>query len=145
MDTAHSSEELVLGLMEASRELERRLTTSLSNIKGISFSEYQLLAALASMHEASATRVDLARQVGLTPSGVTRALQPLEKRKIIKTKRDARDARRSLAALTPAGAELLADARLVVADVIGSQEALEGLSSARREDLSGFFKQLARG
>ncbi|MGB5492599.1 MAG: hypothetical protein WBM76_17365, partial [Woeseiaceae bacterium] len=54
----------------------------------------------------------------LTPSGVTRALRPMEKLGIVSTLKSKRDARLAIAALTPAGRELLSDASGVVDDAM---------------------------
>ena len=62
--------------------------------------------------------MDLAQAVGLTPSGVTRALRPMEKLSIVSTVKSKRDARLAIAALTPAGRELLDDASSVVDDTM---------------------------
>jgi DNA-binding MarR family transcriptional regulator len=113
-----SDHELVFSLLAAASGIERRLDSSLGAIKGITFREYQLLRALQQAHDSTATRVGLARLVDLTPSGVTRALKPLEKLGYVSTSKDGRDARRSLATLSDAGRELVADASGVVADVI---------------------------
>jgi len=107
-------------LLDSARLLERRLSTALANIRGISFSEYRIVASLASEVGGRATRVDLASAVGLTPSAITRALVPLEKLGYITTEKSARDARRSLAVLTPAGVELHKDAVAVVSDVLNT-------------------------
>lgn len=117
MDT-RTNRTAVFSLIAAANRIERRLDVQLSNIKGISFSEYQLLDALGSAPGGSATRVSLADSVSLTPSGVTRALKPMEKLGFVETIRDERDARRSLAQLTAAGRELLSDAAGVVDDTI---------------------------
>ena len=117
MDTM-TNRTAVFSLIAAANRIERRLDVQLSNIKGISFSEYQLLDALGSALGGSATRVSLADSVSLTPSGVTRALKPMEKLGFVETIRDERDARRSLAQLTAAGRELLSDAAGVVDDTI---------------------------
>lgn len=100
--------------------LERSLDGQLSSVRGISFAEFRLLRALADAPESQASRVDLAASVGLTASGVTRALQPLEKLKIVKTRRSDRDARLALATLTKAGAELVEDASGVVEDALAA-------------------------
>lgn len=105
-------------LLDSARLLERRLSTALSNIRGISFSEYRLISRLATQFDGSATRVDLAQAVGLTPSAITRALIPLEKMGYVSTEKSARDARRSLAVLTASGKELAGDAQGVVDDVL---------------------------
>lgn len=117
-------ENLLFTLVGAAGRLERRLDRALAGVRGISFSEYTLLRALAGLYDGRATRVDLAAAVGLTPSAVTRALKPLEKLGYVATEKTDRDARRSLAVLTPGGATLLEDARGVVRDT------LKGVSAA---------------
>jgi len=106
----------VLVLLDVAARIERRLDNALSMARGISFSEYRILKALSAAGNRGAMRVDLAESVGLTASAVTRALRPLEKIGVVATEKHERDARCSLAKLTPAGVELLSDAEQVVAD-----------------------------
>jgi DNA-binding MarR family transcriptional regulator len=124
------SEQFVFDLLAAANAITKRLDRSLSGIKGISFSEFQLLQALAASPGGAATRVDLAASVGLTPSGVTRALRPLEDLGFVVTHRDARDARRALASLTDAGHELHDDAAGVVADALADLDAVREIDEA---------------
>lgn len=114
------SSEQAFGLAFAAawNRLERRLDHSLAAIRGISLAEYRLLRALGDAPGSQASRVDLAEAVGLTPSGVTRALRPMEKLGIVSTVKSKRDARLAIAALTPAGRELLDDASGVVDDTM---------------------------
>ena len=112
-------ENCVLDLLNTAARVERKLDRTLSNIRGISFSEYRLLRSLQLAPQSTAMRVDLAAAVGLTASAVTRALRPLEKLGYVTTSKSDRDARRSLATLTNAGVELLSDARGVLIDVLG--------------------------
>ena len=63
-------------------------------------------------------RIDLANSVCLTASAITRALRPLEKLGLVVTERSERDARQSLAKLTPAGTELLEDAKGIFQDAL---------------------------
>jgi DNA-binding MarR family transcriptional regulator len=123
-------EDAVLVLLDVAARIEKRLDTALSMARGISFSEYRILKALAGAGERGATRVDLAESVGLTASAVTRALRPLEKIGVIATQKHERDARCSLARLTPAGLDLLSDAEGVVADTLESVS-IKGLSFDR--------------
>jgi len=109
---------LALAFASAWARLERRLDSNLGAIRGISLAEYRLLWALGDAPGAQASRVDLADAVGLTPSGVTRALRPMEKLGIVSTLKSKRDARLAIAALTPAGRELLSDASGVVDDAM---------------------------
>ncbi|MGB5258871.1 MAG: MarR family winged helix-turn-helix transcriptional regulator [Woeseiaceae bacterium] len=119
MSTNVSTEQsLALAFASAWSRIERRLDSSLGAIRGISLAEYRLLRALGDAPGAQASRVDLAEAVGLTPSGVTRALRPMEKLGIVSTLKSKRDARLAIAALTPAGRELLGDAAGVVDDTM---------------------------
>ena len=108
----------VFTLLHAATRIERKLDQALSCTRGISFTEYHLLKQLQSIHSGSATRVDLARAVRLTPSAVTRALKPLEKMGMVQTEKSDRDARRSMASLTVAGREVLSDADGIISDAI---------------------------
>jgi len=112
--------QFVFALLAAATGVEGRLNRVLSNVKGISFTEYSLLEQLSDFHNGSATRVDLARAVYLSPSAVTRALKPLEKIGYVTTKKGERDARQSVATLTAAGKELLDDANRLVLDEIAT-------------------------
>lgn len=117
MNTQRSVEQaFVLAFAAAWSRLERRLDNSLGSIRGISLAEYRLLRAMGDAPASQASRVELAHAVGLTPSGVTRALRPMEKLGIVSTVKSKRDARLAIAALTPAGRELLNDASGVVDD-----------------------------
>ena len=119
MNTQTSSEQtLALTFAAAWNRLERRLDHSLGAIRGISLAEYRLLRALGDAPGSQSSRVDLAQAVGLTPSGVTRALRPMEKLRIVSTVKSKRDARLAIAALTPAGREVLDDASGVVDDTM---------------------------
>ena len=93
--------------------LEKRASAVASTVSGLSYSEIRLLSALES---GPLTRATLAEAIGLTPSAVSRALQPLEKLGFVMSARDGRDARQSRASLTDAGAERLAHAQQAVSD-----------------------------
>ncbi len=119
MNTKINQEQTLALTFSASwNRLERRLDKSLGAIRGISLAEYRLLRALGDAPASQASRVDLADAVGLTPSGVTRALRPMEKLSIVSTVKSKRDARLAIAALTPAGRVLLDDASGVVDDTM---------------------------
>lgn len=125
--------QFVFALLAAATGVESRLNRVLSNVKGISFTEYSLLEQLSDFHNGSATRIELARAVHLSPSAVTRALKPLEKIGYVSTKKGERDARQSVAMLTAAGKALLDDANRLVLDEIAT---LPVPRSARSELIS---------
>ena len=120
-----------LQLVAASHDLAQRLDARLGSLKGLSFAEYRLLAALAECPSAGASRIELARSLGLTPSGITRALKPMEKLGIVATVKSKRDARLAIAALTPAGRTLLNESTSVVDEVL--HDIVETVSLTRDE------------
>jgi len=77
--------------------------------QGLGFGDLAVLYAISQAPEGKIRRIDLADQVGLTASGVTRLLIPLEKIGVIKREAHERDARVSYTSLTKAGKELFTD------------------------------------
>ncbi len=141
-----TSTEQVLGLAFAAAwsRLEKRLDHSLGAIRGISLAEYRILRALGDSPNAQASRVDLAERVGLTPSGITRALRPMEKLGIVSTVRSKRDARLAIAALTTAGRELLNDASGVFDDTMKSALRRAPAAAGRVDELIELLDDLGR-
>ena len=109
-------ENVVLRILDTATALEHRMDVELAHTRGISFREYRLLKTLADSANNRLTRVALAQAVSVSPSGVTRALKPLEKLGYVSTVKNERDARQSLACVTDAGYELVADAKRVLDD-----------------------------
>ena len=101
-----TSLELCLRLTRAWAVLTRRLDNKLSSVHGLSFSDFMVLHNLARAEGARLRRIDLAERMGLTASGVTRTLLPLEKIGLVGRESDPRDARVGYATLTPTGQEL---------------------------------------
>ena len=145
MDIQTSSEQtLALAFAGAWNRLERRLDHSLGGIRGISLAEYRLLRALGDAPGSRASRVDLAEVVGLTPSGVTRALRPMEKLGIVSTVKSKRDARLAIAALTPAGRDLLEDASGVVDDTMKTVLKRSPQTAAHAADIADWLDNIGR-
>ncbi len=145
MNTSISNEQrLALGFAAAWGRVERRLDHSLGAIRGISLAEYRLLRALGDAPNSQASRVDLAEAVGLTPSGVTRALRPMEKLGIVSTVKSKRDARLAIAALTPAGRDLLSDASGVVDDAMKAMARRLPGDGPGIAELLGFLDDIGR-
>lgn len=78
-------------------------------VYGTSFSEFLILKAVHEEGEAGIRRVDLAERVGLTISGVTRAIAPLEKQGYVETLEEASDARVRKVAMTKSGVTIFED------------------------------------
>lgn len=110
-------------------------------VSGLSFAELRLLVPLYDA-ETGRRPTDLAHELHLTASGVTRALLPLEKRGIVERRRDPADARASLALLTPAGRKLVGEA-LVQADERATR-LLRRLSVGQAKQLSRLLDEIGR-
>ncbi|MBY4897861.1 MarR family winged helix-turn-helix transcriptional regulator [Cupriavidus sp. AU9028] len=110
-------------LARAFADITRYVDARLSNIHGIGFSDFMMLYHLERAPGQRLRRMDLAEQMGLSASAVTRALLPLEKIGMVARESDPRDARVGFATLTKAGARVLAEARataqVACEDVLG--------------------------
>ncbi len=127
-----SSKNLFLGLAQFNSGVVKRMDANLS-IHGISFSEYHVLHCLAQSPKQTLPRIELARLVGLSASGVTRMLAPMEKIGLVQKESHPRDARMSLVRLTESGASIYEDAS-TTADHVASA-VFSPLSEAQRETL----------
>jgi DNA-binding MarR family transcriptional regulator len=99
-----------LRLARVHAAIVRRLDAVLGGHHGLSFGDLMLLQHVARAPGGKLRRVDLAERQGLTASGVTRTLLPMEKMGLVTRLADERDARVGYAAITPAGNELLDNA-----------------------------------
>jgi DNA-binding MarR family transcriptional regulator len=133
--------EFCLHLARAWATLVRRLDNALGAHHGIGFADYQLLLHLQRAPEGRLGRAELADKLGVTASGVTRSLLPLEKIGLVIRQSDPRDVRAAVALITPAGAELVTNASVVVDNV--SRNVLGGFGRARLEAPSTLLAQIA--
>jgi DNA-binding MarR family transcriptional regulator len=95
----------LFSLAKTNAILERRLS-----VHGLAFNDFMILFYLNEAPDKKLRRIDLAEKLGLTASGITRMLLPLEKLGIVERDLDATDARARYATLTKAGKNLLQDA-----------------------------------
>ncbi len=105
------SMKLVMSLSSLYSQLIKKLDLRLS-IHGISFTEYLVLSNLDSAPNKTMRRIDLAESIGLTASGVTRMLAPMEKIHLVQKEKNPRDARVSLVKLSDAGEQIYRDASI---------------------------------
>jgi DNA-binding MarR family transcriptional regulator len=90
--------------LRAHAAITRQLSARLETQHGLTLSDYDVLVQLYFAPERALRRVDLARSVLLTASGITRLLDGLERSGWVEKKSCDSDARVSYAALTDAGA-----------------------------------------
>lgn len=138
MSSPNPSAEAVLAFTSLHTHFIRRIERPLS-AHGLSFSEFLVLRALHAAPDHTLRRGDLAEAVGLTASGVTRLLQPMEKIGLVGKEPHPRDARMSLVTLTEAGASIYADASTRFAEVAG-----ELTAPLAPEQLTTFVQLMAR-
>ncbi len=100
---------LAMAVINTHSKLQKRLGSALS-VHGIGLSEFLVLYQLYADSSRKLRRSELAEKVGLSPSGVTRLLNPMEKIGLIKKESNPRDARVSFVALSDAGESVFHDA-----------------------------------
>ena len=136
-----NSTDFCLRLARANAVLVRRLDNALGSHHGISFGDYQLLNHLSRAPAGRLRRVDLAERVGLTASGVTRTLLPLEKIGLVTRQPDPRDARVGFAAITPVGEDMVVNASDVVDRI--SSEIVRAIDQAQVESMVSILGGIA--
>ncbi|QWT88266.1 MarR family transcriptional regulator [Chryseobacterium sp. PCH239] len=82
------------------------------SVHGLGFNDFVILYVLYSSSESKMRRIDLAEKIGLTASGVTRLLNPLEKIGLVSRESNERDARVSYVVITPNGKKIFEEAKL---------------------------------
>jgi DNA-binding MarR family transcriptional regulator len=97
-------------LVRAQAVTTRELSASLQAEHGLSINDYEALLVLSAAPDQRLKRVDLARRLLLTPSGVTRLLEGLESAGLVERAACASDLRVTYAQLTDRGRAKLADA-----------------------------------
>ena len=97
-------------LMGAHAVLIRELSASLVASHGLTINDYGTLLLLSRAGEEGMRRIDLANQLQLSPSGITRLLDRLEDQGLVGKGECKSDARVSYAILTEDGLEKLRDA-----------------------------------
>lgn len=110
--------QFILDLAKAKTIVARRFDARLGG--GIGLNEFMILLALSEAGSEKMRRIDLAETIGLTASGVTRLLAPMEKIGLIQREANAEDARVSYVALAKGGKQILSE-RLEKAELLASE------------------------
>jgi DNA-binding MarR family transcriptional regulator len=135
-----SSTEALGRLIGAHSALTGELSAQLVEQHGLSLSECEVLLLLSRAPERAMRRIDLAREVRLSPSGVTRMLDRLEATGLVEKGSCSDDARVTYAVLTPAGAAKLQEAW---SDHVAATERLLG-ERFDEEELAALTELLSR-
>jgi DNA-binding MarR family transcriptional regulator len=97
-------------LLRGHAALVRELNAELLRDHGLTINDYEALLLLANAEGKRLRRTDLSRSIQLTPSGVTRLLEGLERAGLVGSETCESDGRVTYAVLTDAGGAKLADA-----------------------------------
>ncbi len=135
--TAHREGELVERIINFQSKIQRRVGAALS-AHGIGLSEYLVLNQLHLAPNQMLRRTDLAERVGMTPSGITRLLNPMEKIGLIEKEQNPRDARVSLVSLTEPGQRIFEESR--TSFEFASAALVEGLDRKQLGTLADLLK-----
>ena len=124
----------VLDLALARTLVLRDVDASLGSHHGVSLSDLAILLELRDAPGQRLRRVELANRLGITPSGVARQLQPLERIGVVGRESHARDARLALVVLTDAGARIADDGQ-ATAELAADQALEKHWNADEREQL----------
>jgi DNA-binding MarR family transcriptional regulator len=127
--------------MRAHASTTRLLSTQLQAEHGLTINDYEALYMLERADGQRMKRIDLARKLMLTPSGVTRLLEGLEASGLVERVSCPTDLRVAYAQLTPAGLEKLVSASYGHVDSIRALLE-EHLSSDEIDELAGVLAKL---
>jgi len=133
------SDEAVVSVLVAANHLDQQLSTVIA-AHGITTDQYNVLRILRGVHPEGHPRHEIARRLIRRAPDVTRMLDRLVRRKLITRVRDPRDARLSVARITPAGLALLKRIDPEVEEV--QQQATAMLTPAERKELVRICERL---
>src|SRR3954465_13452458 len=138
--TETTNMEIVLDLARARTIVLRDVDQPLGGHHGLGLNALAVLLELKSAPSQTLRRVELARRLAVTTSGIARQLAPLEKIGLVTRESNPSDARLALVVLTPRGAEVAEEAGATAEEAAGA--ALRRLWS--REEMEALGGLLAR-
>ncbi len=139
--TAHTMA-FVVNLWTINTFISKKIDGCLGSIHGISFTEYMILFHLSNAYKKTKKRIDLAQDLGLTASGITRLISPMEKIGLVKKNANPRDARVSLVELTAVGQTVLRDSTVSLKET--SKHILQGIEGEKLTDALTIFKVISK-
>ena len=139
MKKINQSIEFCFNIAKFQTELSRRLDAKLN---GLGFSEFIILYHLSQSEGQKMRRIDLAEKIGLTASGITRLLLPMEKIGLIKKEANEHDARVSFVVLASGGKTKLEEG--LERMEIFCEEIIPDNKIKKIEELSGLLNELGK-
>ncbi|MDD5341140.1 MAG: MarR family winged helix-turn-helix transcriptional regulator [Patescibacteria group bacterium] len=137
MEKVSSAVKLLINMAKTQAILNARLDRGLG---GLGFSEFLILYHLSQAEDQKMRRVDLADKIGLTASGVTRLLLPMEKVHLIKNGPQEDDARVRSVILGAGGKQKLTEA-LERIEIL-AEDIISPVQAKKIDDISDFIVDL---
>lgn len=125
---------LILKMTDLQARISKRLDSGMGSIHGISFTEYMVMHRINEAPGKLMRRIDLAESIGLSASGITRMLRPMQKIGLVEKEENPRDARVSLVKLSKAGNKILSEASLSFEQ--SAESITQALSGKQIQELS---------
>lgn len=125
MSQANKHAKLCMNYSVVNTTIAKKLDIKLS-VHGINFSEFMILFHLDQVKEKMMRRIDLAEKIGLSASGITRLISPMEKIGLVQKETNIRDARVSLVKISYSGQRILEESSVTLNAI--SQEVLSKLN-----------------
>lgn len=130
-----------LELAKAKTVMSRRFDNRLS-FNGLGLNEFIILWHISQSPGEKLRRVDLAEKIGITASGITRMLLPMEKIGLVNREASEQDARVSYVSLAPGGKRLLRES-LETAEVLAT-DLLQATKAKKIEELTKILTELGK-
>lgn len=137
MITTSTALQFFLNLSKIQSVVTRRFD---GRLNGVGWTDFIILLQLSQAPDEKLRRIDLAEKIGLTASGVTRVLLPMEKIGLVSREINENDARVSYVVLAPGGKEKLFEA-LERAEYL-SQSAIPASKMSRLGEISETLNEI---
>jgi len=142
-DKTSPATDAMTGLMGAHATITRELSAELVARHGLTLNDYATLLLLWRAGDEGMRRIDLAMQLQLSPSGITRLLDRLEAKGLVSRARCLKDRRQVHCRITSEGLDLL---KLLDAPVSAAEEAvMKPIGRAGQQQLIGLLDRLRAG
>jgi DNA-binding MarR family transcriptional regulator len=132
------------GLIRLRETVMREVDSRLRDAGEIPLNDYGVLVTLVTAPDLRLRMTELGARRLLTPSGITRVVDGLERRGLVRREQDPADGRASFASLTRAGLEALRRAQTVHHATV-RELYLERLSAAEKRTLADLFEKALPG
>lgn len=139
MSTISPGLKLFLNLTMIQTLTAKRFDARLSG-HGISLNEFMILHHVAAAPDGKLRRTDLAEKIGLTASGITRMLSPLEKLGLVKREANSRDARVSYVKLANVGKKIYLEA--IASAEAATEQIMASVKTKRLDELQKMLVEM---